>query len=212
MESLAQTVEWRGTQGEERVALILLAELFSPLDPSRAAAYIAQYTSLGRLGAPQLHLTYGTRLDAIVAYVQGIVQIALGNVKQGTKSLRDSLAIFDDAAYEWRAGRCALRLYEATRDGQYLERAEHLLRNYAASWLGNEFRRLRGRRANDVLLTPVQERVFKLLCAGKSTGEIASSLERSPFTVRNHMKLIFKAFRVKSRPALLVEAAKRDII
>jgi len=30
--------------------------------------------------------------------------------------------------------------------------------------------------------------------------------------VRNHMKLIFKAFQVKSRPALLVEAAKRDII
>jgi DNA-binding CsgD family transcriptional regulator len=55
-------------------------------------------------------------------------------------------------------------------------------------------------------LTPAQRAVFDLLMQGRKTAEIARVLGRSTYTVRNHVKAIFKIFGVSSRPALIVRA------
>jgi DNA-binding CsgD family transcriptional regulator len=57
-------------------------------------------------------------------------------------------------------------------------------------------------------LTSAQRAVFDLLLEGRGTDEIAGALGRSTFTVRNHIKAIFKAFGVGSRPALIVKATQ----
>ncbi|MBD5657068.1 MAG: helix-turn-helix transcriptional regulator [Candidatus Eremiobacteraeota bacterium] len=59
-------------------------------------------------------------------------------------------------------------------------------------------------------LTKAQRAVYDLLVRGRSTSEIAAELGRSEFTVRNHIKVIFKAFRVNSRPALLARVSGTD--
>jgi DNA-binding CsgD family transcriptional regulator len=55
-------------------------------------------------------------------------------------------------------------------------------------------------------LTPAQRAVFDLLMEGRKTAEIAKALGRSTYTIRNHVKVIFKIFGVRSRPALIVRA------
>jgi DNA-binding NarL/FixJ family response regulator len=60
----------------------------------------------------------------------------------------------------------------------------------------------------DANLTPAQQAVFELLLHGRGTDEIARTLGRSAFTVRNHIKAIFKAYQVSSRSALIVKATR----
>ena len=62
------------------------------------------------------------------------------------------------------------------------------------------------------VLTPMQARVFRMICAGMSTEEICGKLRRSHWTVRNHIKPVFKAFKVSSRSALVAMAARRGLI
>jgi len=50
------------------------------------------------------------------------------------------------------------------------------------------------------------------MCEGLTPAQIAERLGRSPSTVKNHIKLIFKEFGVNSRPALLAEAARRNLL
>ncbi len=57
-------------------------------------------------------------------------------------------------------------------------------------------------------LTPAQRAVFDLLMDGRGTAQIAKELGRSTFTVRNHIKAIFKVFGVTSRPELIVRASQ----
>lgn len=64
------------------------------------------------------------------------------------------------------------------------------------------------RRAADEL-TPAQREVYELLLSGAPTRAIAEQLGRSEFTVRNHIKAIFKKLKVNSRAMLLSTALSR---
>jgi DNA-binding CsgD family transcriptional regulator len=206
-EDLAARVDWHATQNEERIALLLLAELFAPLDTARAAFYLAQYDELGDIKSRQLHFRDDPRPTAIAQHCSGIVHIATGKRRLGIESLRKSLQTFDEIGYDWRAGRSALRLYEVTRDGAYLERAIEKLQHYRNSWLGKEIRAPGSRRAT---LPPMQQKVYDAICRGLSNAAIAKELGRSEFTIRNHIKLIFKAFGVNSRSQLIANSNKPD--
>jgi DNA-binding NarL/FixJ family response regulator len=54
-----------------------------------------------------------------------------------------------------------------------------------------------------VRLTPRQVAVLVRLLQGLPLPEIAGQLGISPFTVRGHMKALFRSFRVGSRPQLM---------
>ena len=100
--------------------------------------------------------------------------------------------------------------FTATGNADLLPMIEEKLRNYQQSWLVNEVRAAIG--APKPLLPPMQQRVFEELCQGKPTSEIARALQRSQWTITNHIKEIFKAFGVRSRAALLAKAASEGLI
>ena len=52
-------------------------------------------------------------------------------------------------------------------------------------------------------LTPARRYVLVALRSGLSVSEIARAMGRSPFTVRNHIKEIYRTYDVRSRPPLL---------
>jgi DNA-binding CsgD family transcriptional regulator len=209
-EELAETVDWHATRNEERVGLLLLAELFAGIDVGRAAQYMATFRDLGEFHAPLLFYGHDDRLQAQADYSSGVTQIALGNAKAGIALLKHSFAVYDRIGYEWRAGRSALRLFEATSEPEYLRIASEKLQRYPQSWLAGEVRKHARTGSALPVLPPMQQRVFEELCRGLSTAEIARNLGRSQYTVKNHIKLIFKAFGVRSRAALIAKVAGRS--
>jgi DNA-binding CsgD family transcriptional regulator len=54
-------------------------------------------------------------------------------------------------------------------------------------------------------LTPAQQRVFERMLHGETSCEIGRRLKISANTVRNHIKVIYAAYRVRSHPKLLVK-------
>lgn len=206
-EDLAERVEWRSTQNEERVALLLMAELLAPVDSARAAYYLARYREVLE-STPLAHYTKSPRAEALVAYVEGIVHSVSDHKRAAVVAFERALNIYEGIQYDWRAGRCALRLYELTHEQRFKEIAEERLRHYSASWLGEELHELAKREAR-VHLPPMQRRVLEEIQAGHDTAEIARRLGRSAHTVKNHIKMIFKAYKVNSRPALLA-AVRRE--
>ncbi len=60
-------------------------------------------------------------------------------------------------------------------------------------------------------LTPRQHEVLAALLRGASTDDIADSLQISRETVRNHIRGIFRALRVRSRVEAILEARRRGM-
>jgi pSer/pThr/pTyr-binding forkhead associated (FHA) protein len=59
-------------------------------------------------------------------------------------------------------------------------------------------------------LTEAQRRVFELLLEGLSEKQVGARLKISPHTVHNHVRKIYLAARVGSRPELLAIFVSRD--
>jgi DNA-binding CsgD family transcriptional regulator len=208
-EQRAMQVDWHSTLAEERIGLLQLAELFGNLDSARSAMYLARYRELGEIRSPLYH-RHDARRDAYAGFSTGVVEIALGNKKRGLAELKEAQAVFERFGYDFRAARCLAEEYRATGKAALLPAIEEKLRNYQQSWLVKDIRAAVSRPQS--VLPPMQQRVFDELCQGKPTSEIARSLERSEWTISNHIKEIFKAFGVKSRAALLAKAANEGLI
>jgi DNA-binding CsgD family transcriptional regulator len=207
---LASTITWSALDGEERFALLLLAELYAPRDSALALSYVAQYRSnTGRYNRT-LSSSNDRRVGAMEAYSTGVVQRAIGDLSEAIRLFREAWTVSDAIGYDWRAGRTALALAELTGDAGWRERAKEKLREYPRSWLVTGERRSTLSESSQLaLLTPAQRAVFDLLIAGMPIKEIAAAQQRAEYTVRNHVKAIFKAFNVTSRAALMAWANKK---
>jgi DNA-binding CsgD family transcriptional regulator len=208
-EQLANNVDWHATLFEERMGLLLLAELFSEIDTARAAMYLARYRELGEVKSP-LFYRHDARRNAFAQYSTGVVELGLGNKKRGLAELREARKVFERFGNDFRVARCLVDEYGVTGDQELLPVIEEKLRNYRQSWLMTQLRTRLDR--SEVPLPPMQRKVFAEICAGKSTAQIAHSLERSEFTISNHIKQIFKTFEVRSRSALVAEAVRRGLV
>jgi DNA-binding CsgD family transcriptional regulator len=195
---LLRSVDWPHTSAYERTVLPLLAEVLAPTDAQSAAAALARYTALTNAR------------DPIVLAARGIVHVADGRTREGVRDLSAAYDAFERAGSEWRAGKVAIALAQATGVDRWRLLALENLEFYASSWLYAQACELAESEAlpEGMSLTPMQERVFTMICQGLSTETIATRLGRSPSTVRNHVKLIFKALGVNSRAALVAKAAR----
>ncbi|HUA09620.1 MAG TPA: helix-turn-helix transcriptional regulator [Candidatus Acidoferrales bacterium] len=195
---LLHGVDWPRTSERQRAALLLLAEVLAPTDPASAAAAIAR------------HSTLVESRDPIATAARGVVHVAGGRVREGVRDLSAAYESFSQAGCEWRAGKAALALAQATGRERWRLLALENLEFYDRSWLYAQAREIAEQAvaSEDMSLTPTQERVFNMICEGLSTDAIAARLGRSRSTVRNHLKLIFKALGVRSRAALVAKAAR----
>ncbi len=202
---IAALLSWNDVTGEERSALLVLAELFADEDPVVAEQYLARFRSLSASVIPLL--SYGTdpRVRGFEAYSQGVAWLRLGDVAEGKAALTEAWDIFEGFNYAWRAALCALELYEATRDRHWIARAARKIDLWPRSWIARRIAETTG--ASDLALEhipPAKREVLELLRAGHRNSEIARMLGRSPHTVRNQLAQLFQTFNVKSRAELMV--------
>lgn len=211
-EEIAKGIDWNACNGEERIALLLLAELVSWSSPGRGTFYLARYNNLDKLRSSLHHFAFDKRMNALTFYASGIVKQRNGEAVEATEVFRKAWSDFDRIGYDWRAARSAMRLFELTGKERWKYLAEEKLEQYPQSWLNRELDASKPISAANQELTPAQFKIFQMICSGMSTEEIAGKLGRSQHTLRNHLKLIFKAYGVKTRAALVAEAARRGQI
>ena len=207
---LAGAVDWNAVAGEEKLALPVLAELFATRDPAVAAGYVTTFKNLDKHFPRILSSSRDRRIEALEAYALGRVQFALGERAEAKRLLAASWRIYDELGIQWRAARAALSLAEIEPSKPWRERAASALRPYPRCWLTRRgaagISAVEASSLPRAQITPAQQTVLELLLEGRGTDEIARELGRSAFTVRNHIKAIFKAFGVSSRAALVLRA------
>jgi DNA-binding CsgD family transcriptional regulator len=206
---IAQRLSWTEVCGEERSALLVLAELFAYEDASIAEQYLARFRSLGANVIPLL--SYGTdpRVRGFEAYSQGLAWLRLGDAGEGTAALTEAWEIFEDFNYAWRAALCALGLYQATRDRRWVHRAAAKIDPWPRSWIARRIAEASSASAIALdRIPPAKREVLELLRAGRRNSEIAQALGRSPHTVRNQLAQLFQTFNVKSRAELVAILSK----
>ena len=201
--------------GEERSALLVLAELFSHHDPAVAEQYLARFRSLSASVLPML--SYGTdpRVRGFESYSQGLAWLRLGDAEEGKNALTEAWSIFEDFNYGWRASLCALGLYEATQDRSWLDRAARKIAPWPQSWIAKRIADARtssDARTSTVVplerIPPAKREVLELVREGRRNADIAEKLGRSPHTVRNQLAQLFQTFEVKSRAELVAVLSK----
>lgn len=210
---LASTIDWNAVPGEEKLALPVLAELFAERDPAVAIAYVTTFTSVGKNYPRILSSRRDRRVEALEAYSLGRVQSALGEKREAKRLLMQAWGIYSEFGMPWRAARAALAVAQIESAAEWKQRANEALAAYPRSWLarGSGATPASGHSAlspDAPSLTAAQRAVFEMLLEGRGTEEMANALGRSAFTVRNHIKAIFKAYGVSSRSALIVRAAR----
>lgn len=210
---LASTVDWNAIAGEEKLALPVLAELFATRDPSVAIGYVTTFSNVGKNYPRILSSSKDVRVEALESYSLGKVQLALGERTEAKRLLTNAWSIYDRLGISWRAARAALALAQIGDAEKWHARATAALQAYPRSWLAREEGVGRSHApvtlpAEASALTAAQRTVLELLLEGRGTEEIAQLQGRSTFTIRNHIKAIFKALGVTSRSALIVKVTR----
>lgn len=207
-EELAEPIEWEDTPAEERVALLLLAELANQFDEKRARYYLARFKDLGRIKSSVHHIAFDHRLQAMADYAAGIIE---RDSIVCEEHLRSAWSTFDRIRYDVRAGRAAAALFRLSARDRWRVLAEDKFEQYPRSWLHRELASVPAG-APGSSLTPMQDKIVRLVREGLSTDAIAERMGRSRNTVLNHLKLVYKKLSVNSREALVAEALRRGIV
>ncbi len=209
---LAQRLSWNVT-GEERSALLILAELFADEDAAIAEQYLARFRSLTGSVIPLL--SYGTdpRIKGLELYSQGLAWLRLGDASEGKSALSEAWSIYEDFDYGWRAALCAMHLFDTTRDRRWLQRATRKIAPWPNSWIARRISEMTNASCASLeLVPPAKREVLELVRAGRRNSEIAHVLGRSPNTVRNQISQLFQTFNVKSRAELVSMLAKPSTV
>ena len=120
---IAQRLSWN-VAGEERSALLVLAELFAYDNPAVAEQYLARFRTLATSVIPIL--SYGTdpRVKGFEAYSQGVAWLRLGDVGEAKTSLSEAFTIFE--GFNYAVARRALRVCALRSDPRpSLDAARH---------------------------------------------------------------------------------------
>lgn len=147
-DDLARTVNWSEETsaygaGNERLALLIAAELYAPINPDRAAGYLRMYDGLPPMHAT-MTLSHDRRRLAIEDHARGVVSAAIGDTAHAIASLQRAMETFERIAYKWRAAASGLRLHEITKEDSYRARAEALIRpSYPKSWIAEILAKIR---------------------------------------------------------------------
>jgi DNA-binding CsgD family transcriptional regulator len=206
---VAQRLSWNDVVGEERSALLVLADLFAQDDAAMAEQYLARFRTLASGVIPILAYATDPRVRGFQSYSQGVAWLHIGDVDEGKAALAEAWSIFDEFNYEWRAALCAVALFEVTHDRRWIQRAESKIEPWPNSWIARRVAAVATLSVTSLdRITPAKRQVLELVRAGRRNSEIASALGRSPNTVRNQLSELFQTFNVKTRAELVAALSK----
>jgi DNA-binding CsgD family transcriptional regulator len=159
-------------------------------------------------------------LAALVAHARGASELAAGDARSALVSLRQAGETWQELEAPYDAARARVLVSAACRAlgdddtaALELEAARDVFTELGAAPDLARLESSTGRAAREAYgLTPRQVEVLRLVAAGKSNREIATSLVISEHTVARHVQNIFAALGVSSRTAASAFAFEHDLV
>jgi DNA-binding CsgD family transcriptional regulator len=189
--------DWSSVHTEAIAVLPFAAQVAAELGEADDAARLCDLAaSLQPQIAARWALAHGGRFSAFLNEAVAFAHYDADRAR-ALRAGEEAYETFAKLGYAWRAGRLAALLAGANL-APWRERAERWLSYYGGSPL---LRLLQPKRMPP--LSRRQREVHRLMAQGKTGGEIAAQLGISTFTVRNHERLVMRAFGVHRRIELL---------
>lgn len=195
-----------GPEIEQQMPFLEAACVVARLEPSRANEWLARYSALSKVDDGRWALVHDRRVEALELHARGLVEAAVGQPDKGIKRLSRALTLWTELGYMRRAAYAQMDLLTlgANADSSALSRFEREAPKHSLVAKGSSSLQMPA--SSRPRLSPALETMLAHLCAGKSVREIALESGRSEFTLRNHLKRMFKAYGVKSSAALVAAA------
>ena len=194
-----RAASWGDVDTEQRMTLTTFALEAADSMPAEARKAITMYRSLRAKAKPENALEDDRRVTAFDFWAAGRLSELLQDEAGAIDRYRRSYELWSKLGYDVRAALVALDLERLTNSGQFRTAVDAVLRRAPQAWIGSE-----GDEPIHALreLRKAQLEVLVRLLEGFSAKAIAADLDRSHFTVINHTRKIFLAFRVNSRDEL----------
>jgi tetratricopeptide (TPR) repeat protein len=145
-EEIAATIDWKGAEGEQRIGLLLLADILAVRRPDDAAHYLALCRTLQGPMSPLLMAKSDARWIASENFIEGVIIAKNGERDRGIELIRQAFAFWNNVGYSSNATRAAIKLYELTGEERHIEWAFKESRRYPSSWLSDAVSRAGHRR------------------------------------------------------------------
>ncbi len=216
---LSEGLDWNATDGEERLALLHLAEALAQTDPLAAVRVFERYEGLTSRPDRALLLHDDVRLWILEEFVRGLVLRVRGDMVGAWRAFKGVHGQAKRVGLLWRATLALIEL-DATpvagrpRGDCYLQTAALLVReNFPRSFLARRLGRWAQVPSDPIAagLARQPREVLRQTLSGKNPKEIAAELSLSEDTVKHYVKTLFGAFGVHSTPQLIVACYRRGI-
>jgi hypothetical protein len=213
---LARKVDWHATRDEERMALVMLAVLFAPIDLGHAQRYVSTFIELGSGNlSPAIEASHDPR-RAVAAqkYAAGRVHGMLGNKSLGIRNLEEAYRMFSELEFDFRAALVAEALYELTNDTRWQQTACIHAAKFPACAIAQRLNAPALQSKNDEPegLTLTQRQIAIAHCQGVEVEDLSRRFSRSTFTIEKQLQAIYAAFGVRSRSGLRDELHRRGLL
>ncbi len=139
-EELAKRIDWEGTLGDGKAALLYLAQAFVPLQPRRAREILDRYHRIKVKVSPIFFGARDGRLEADESFTQALVARSEHNLSETIAEFSAVFKFWDAIGYRWRAALAAAELAVLTNDDLYRGYATAQAQKKPDSWLGKRVR------------------------------------------------------------------------
>ncbi len=212
--AVAQRIHWAQTANEERMALVVFADLFAPVDAARAQWYAATYTAMGLDGvSPNLVASRERRNAAEERLVLGTIERTIGNTDAAVQALTEAYTLFAGIDHHYKAALAASALADATGDAAWTQKALGHSDRYPGSPLSRKIAKPAPARTDELFeqLTPMQRQVARAMWEGLDARRLSERFSRSLYTIEREMQVVYGVFGTKSVAGLREIAMKRGL-
>ncbi len=214
---LAATIDWDAYPGEERMALLLLAQTLAITDPERAVKVLGTYDELTTDLDRSMMLKDDVRLWIVETHVRGLVHRIRGQYGEAFEAFEGVRAAAQRVGILWRAALALIEIDATPVGGRgdfHLETAARIVHeHFPRSFLANRLGRWNAVYRDSIAarLAPLERKVLRHVLEARSQKEIASALGLTPDTVSYYVKTLLRKFEVRSTLELAVTCYRRGL-
>ena len=213
--NLAFQVDWKGAS-EERDALLVLAQVWTPQHPGVARRLVDLYCN-GEPFSEWLAIAKNddVRRNAVEQFTAGLVYAEDNMYSRSVEAVEFARQSWDRLQYHWRYCLASAELSRITGNSTYLDgafrRAADVLPN---SWILQRVQARHDRSHHPDLrnLSLTEQRAIELLLEGLENDQIAQRLGVKPGTIRKRFSEIYGKFGCRSLQGLFHELIERKMI